>query len=58
MIRDNYNKNDGAKFVTQFNSSSIYVKAENSGEANLSVRMAIEYPKQYKNEPNWFNTSS
>jgi hypothetical protein len=33
------------------------VKAENTGEANLSVRMAIEYPKAYKNEPNWFKAS-
>lgn len=56
VIRDNWNRNENAKFVTQFNSSSIYVKAENQGEANLQVRMAIEYPKRYNNEPNWFKT--
>jgi hypothetical protein len=33
VIRDNFNRNDNAKFVTQFNSSSIYVKAENNGDA-------------------------
>lgn len=43
--------------MTQFNSSSVYVKAETTGDATLSVRMAIEYPKLYKNEANWFKTS-
>jgi len=28
-----------------------------TGEAILTVKMAIEYPNQYKNKRNWFETS-
>lgn len=57
-LRNNKRGDDQAKFSTQFNSSSIYSKAQRPGEAQLSVRMAIQYPAKYSNQPNWFETST
>jgi len=37
-------------FNTDFNSSSIYARAGKEGNAPVSVTIAIEYPKAYKQE--------
>lgn len=55
-VRDNKANNDKAKFVTSFNSSSVYSKAMKSGEVLLFVKMAIEYPSVYSKEQNWFES--
>ena len=57
IIRNNLLNDDSARFYSSFNSSSIYSKAMRPGEAVLSVRVAIEYPYQYKNKENWFEAS-
>ena len=58
VIRNNLMNQNKAVFVSSFNSSSIYYKAIKSGEAILNVKMAIEYPDDYKYEQNWFETSA
>jgi hypothetical protein len=50
IIRDNLRGDNYASFKTSFNSSSIYVKALETGEALLSISLAIEYPSAYKSK--------
>lgn len=45
-------------FSTAFNSSSIHANAVKAGEAVLNVRMAIEYPDDYRRKTNWFDTKA
>jgi len=45
------------EFSTNFNYSSIVGIANKNGDAQVSVKMAIEYPKEYKNEKNYFHNS-
>jgi len=47
-LRDNSKNIEKKVFATKFNSSSIYTKAVRSGEAILSVQMAIAYPNKYR----------
>ena len=56
-MRDGKGNNDRANFVSSFNSSAIYATATQEGEAILSSYLAIEYPDEYRNERNWFDTS-
>jgi hypothetical protein len=44
-------------FTTNFNYSSIVGIANKNGDARISVRMAIEYPNEYKKENNFFQHS-
>lgn len=57
-IRDNYLNDDYAQFYSNFNSSSIYMKAGEHGEAPLTVHVALEYPEEYKYKQNWFTTTA
>ena len=43
------------EFTTNFNYSSIVGVANKYGDARISVRMVIEYPKEYKYEKNFFS---
>jgi hypothetical protein len=56
-IRDNLN-NNAAVFSSSYNSSGIHARALRAGEATLQVTMAIEYPKAYRRDQNWFKTSA
>ena len=44
--------------MTSHNSSSIYSKAKQPGETTLNVRIAIEYPQEYRKEQNYFEAKS
>jgi hypothetical protein len=49
-IRDNYLNDDQTQFFSNFNSSSIYMKAGEHGEAPLTVYVALEYPDEYRDK--------
>lgn len=51
-----WNGEKGAKedFISNFNYSSVVGVAHKNGDARVSVRMAIEYPVEYKKEKNFF----
>ena len=51
-----YQHRNKQTFYTQFNSSSVYGIASKPGEASVAVRMAYEYPEEYSQEQNWFDT--
>jgi nuclear pore complex protein Nup210 len=42
------------EFATNFNYSSILGIANKNGDARITVKMAIEYPEEYKKEKNYF----
>jgi hypothetical protein len=42
------------EFTTHFNYSSIVGVANKNGDTRISVKMAIEYPEEYKYEKNFF----
>lgn len=58
VIRNAEKNINDALFATNFNSSYVYATAGREGDALVSVSLAIEYPKKYKNEKNWFSTSA
>ena len=41
-------------FKTNFNYSSVVGVAHKNGDARIGVKMAIEYPEEYRNEQNFF----
>lgn len=45
------------EFSTHFNYSSVVAVANKNGDARVSVKMAIEYPDEYKYEKNFFQHS-
>lgn len=51
-------RNNAAQFYSQFNSSTIYATANKEGDVHVNVKLAIEYPNEYANEKNWFDTST
>jgi hypothetical protein len=57
-VRNNQLNDDSTHFYSSFNSSSIYLAAAGkTGDGSLSVHVAMNFPKEYRNEPNWFTTS-
>jgi|LauGreDrversion4_2_1035121.scaffolds.fasta_scaffold873152_1 hypothetical protein len=47
MIRDNIKKAPKKEFNTQFNSSTIFLKAKKAGQSTISIELAISYPSEY-----------
>lgn len=45
------------EFSTNFNYSSVVGVANKNGDARVSVKMAIQYPKEYNNEKNFFHSN-
>ncbi len=58
MIRDNIKKAKKKEFNTQFNSSTIFLKAKKAGQSTISIDVAISYPVEYDKAQNWFQTST
>jgi hypothetical protein len=42
------------EFNTQFNSSTIFLKAKKAGQSIISIDVAISYPSEYDRAQNWF----
>lgn len=57
-IRDGQGNQNNKFFFTAFNSSSVYATATHEGQAIVRVQLAIEYPDDYRNEQNWFETEA
>ena len=50
-IRNNLLNDDSVQFYSTFNSSSIYLEAAgNTGDGNISVRVAMNFPSEYRNQ--------
>lgn len=58
MIRDNIKKAPKKEFNTQFNSSTIFLKAKKAGQSTIFIDVAISYPSEYDRAQNWFQTSA